>query len=194
MMESEELLSKIRADIRKKDTYQKILKHKNDLLKQRKYVQASQIDKQLKQIEYTAMMQYIEEYKKEQERIKQIWDRMSEDEMDMLTAHSYMLVMLADVVETAAMECKSLFDKYGGCYDTTIYTNLVNVAKESKVLVNELNTIHTDEYSINSYADTADKLYEMALNKAKSFVRKWKEHEERANKKAPRNSKVAQGR
>lgn len=72
-----------------------------------------------------------------------------------------------------------------------MFDKLVEIGKEAKRHVRMLDDYQADEFYMQAYGDAADNLCELAVNKAKGFIRKVKKHEETANKKTPRNAEVA---
>ena len=72
-----------------------------------------------------------------------------------------------------------------------MFDKLKALGAEAKSFLRMLDNSNPDQFYLNLFGDTVDKLYEMSFNKARSFVNKLRKHEESVSKKAARNAKVA---
>lgn len=188
---SAEELASLKANIREQKEYKALLLKKSDLLKRGRYVEAMNLSQAIAEVEERCIRTYLQKHQGETVKVKSLIESMTPEEQEMMSAYGNALVMLADVMETMTIECNTLIQKYHPKTRIEMFDKLTEIGKEAKKHVRMLDDYSSDDYYTSAYGDATDNLAEMAVNKAKGFIRKIKRHEERANKKASRNAKVA---
>lgn len=186
-----EVVESMREEIRASKEYQSLLIKKNNLLKQCRYMEAMNLSRTMEEVETLAIKEYLRHYEGEVRKVNELTASMTEEDKEMMSAYGNSLVMLADVMETMCIECNQLIQKYHPSFRIEMFDKLTELGKEAKKHVRMLDDYSTDDFYTSAYGDATDKLCEMAVNKAKGFIRKIKRHEESVNKKAPRHTEVA---
>lgn len=158
------------------DEYQAIMKVRNRLLKERRYIEAQRETKRLKDIEDKTINRFLEKYSYIKQDVDTIVDNMNEEDQERLGAYVNGIVMLADVLETMIMESNAIFNKYAPDTRINSFDKLQQTARESANVVRMLDGNNNDEFYVNHYGDMTDNLCEMIVNKARSFYRKIKRH------------------
>ena len=92
---------------------------------------------------------------------------------------------------TTQENLNQLLKKYHPTFRIESFDKVAELSNEASGIVKMLDRYSEDEYYTNTYGTVVDNLFEMCFNKAKSFIGKIKKNEERANKKAAKNAKVA---
>lgn len=160
-------------------------------LKNGNYVLAMQTAKAMEKIVNECLHNYIKYYEGEVKKMNELTENMSEEDRDTMAALGNSIVMLADCLETICMETNQLLKKYHPNFHIEMFDKLQALADEASAHVRLLDGYENHEYYDNLYGDMADNLTTMILNKGKSFINKIKAYEERTNKKAKKNAKVA---
>lgn len=185
------VLESIMKEVRGKKDYMNMVNRKNELLKSHKFIEAMRVSKLIEHIEELAINDFLRKYNGELVKVNTLLVAMTPEEQERMSAYGNALVLLADAMETVVIECNTLIQKYHPKTRIEMFDKLVEIGKEAKRHVRMLDDYQADEFYMQAYGDAADNLCELAVNKAKGFIRKVKKHEETANKKTPRNAEVA---
>lgn len=185
------VLESIMKEVRGKKDYMNMVNRKNELLRKHKFIEAMRVSKLIEHIEELAINDFLRKYNGELVKVHTLLVAMTPEEQERMSAYGNALVLLADAMETAVIECNTLIQKYHPKTRIEMFDKLVEIGKEAKRHVRMLDDYQADEFYMQAYGDAADNLCELAVNKAKGFIRKVKKHEETANKKTPRNAEVA---
>ena len=185
------VLESIMKEVRGKKDYMNMVNRKNELLRKHKFIEAMRVSKLIEHIEELAINDFLRKYNGELVKVHTLLVAMTPEEQERMSAYGNALVLLADAMETAVIECNTLIQKYHPKTRIEMFDKLVEIGKEAKRHVRMLDDYQADEFYMQAYGDAADNLCELAVNKAKGFIRKVKKHEETANKKATRNAEVA---
>lgn len=149
------------------------------------YALAMQTFQAMKKVEDIIIQESIKSYTKEVVRVEELIRSMPEDDRLMMNAYGSMLSMVADMFDALIMDVNQLLNKYHADYRIEMFDKLAQLGKEAKRQVSVLDNARTeDTYYTNLYGDTCDKIYEMTLNKCKSFINKMTKHEESVKKKS----------
>ena len=185
------VLESIMKEVRGKKDYMNMVNRKNELLRKHKFIEAMRVSKLIEHIEELAINDFLRKYNGELVKVHTLLVAMTPEEQERMSAYGNALVLLADAMETAVIECNTLIQKYHPKTRIEMFDKLVEIGKEAKRHVRMLDDYQADEFYMQAYGDAADNLCELAVNKAKGFIRKVKKHEETDNKKATRNAEVA---
>lgn len=191
-MISKEVIQEIKRKIRENKDFQRLEAKRAHYIRNGQMMKAMQMSKTIEDIEQRSINYYASAYRQQKARVTDLISVMSEEDQDLISAYGDALVMLADVLETLIIETNQTLKKYHPEFAIEMFNKLSELSKESKKHVQMFDTQYQDkDYYINLYGKTADKLTDMIVNQAKSFVNKIKKHEESVNKKARGNAKVA---
>lgn len=185
------VLESIKKEIREKKDYINMVNKKNELLRNHKFIEAMRVSKLIENIEGLAINDFLRKCNGELVKVNTLLVAMTPEEQERMSAYGNALVLLADAMETAVIECNTLIQKYHPKTRIEMFDKLVEIGKEAKRHVRMLDDYKADDFYISAYGDAADDLCELAVNKAKGFIRKIKKHEETTNKKTPRDTEVA---
>lgn len=186
-----ELANELVKKARQHDSYIKLMKRRNDYISTGQYVLAMQTFKAMSDVEETILKTYMENYTAEVRMLTDLTSSMQQEDKDMMNALGSLLTMLADMLETAVSDSNQLLNKYHPEYRIEMFDKLVKLGQEARSHVRLLDLARPSEYYTNLYGDTTDKLYELSINKAKSFVNKLNRYEKKLVKDTARNAKVA---
>lgn len=187
-----EVIDELKKEIRKHRQYQVLQERKRMFVVNQNYVLAMQTQEMIDRFEKKSLDDCVKIYLNNVKNVGQMVKGMNKDDMDMMCAYGYSVVMLADSLDTILMETDQLMKKYYPDYKIHAFDKLKQLGKESKNCLSLVEGLGgNDPYYMNLYGDSADKLTEMIVNKAKSFLNKVNRHEESINKKAKRNAKVS---
>ena len=171
------VLESIIKEIRGKKDYMNMVNRKNELLRKHKFIEAMRVSKLIEHIEELAINDFLRKYNGELVKVNTLLVAMTPEEQERMSAYGNALVLLADAMETAVIECNTLIQKYHPKTRIEMFDRLVEIGKEAKRHVRMLDDYQADEFYMKAYGDAADNLCELAVNKAKGFIRKVKKHE-----------------
>lgn len=186
-----EVVEEMMKQVHEHEIYKKLMKKKNSCIRTGLYAKAMQISQQMKDIENECLKTYIDMWEGETKKVTDLVTDMTDEDKDYMSAVGNALVMVSDVLETLSIEANQKLKQYHPTFRIEMFDKLLELAKEAQKHVRMLDDYKSDEFYTNLYGDTTDKLTEMVINKAKSFVAKVKKHEESVNKKVKRNAKMA---
>jgi hypothetical protein len=187
-----EVIDELKKEIRKHRQYQVLQERKNMFVVNQNYALAMQTQEMIDRFEKKHLDECVRIYLDSVKNVGEMVKGMNKDDMDMMCAYGYSVVMLADSLDTILIEIEQLMKKYYPDYKIHAFDKLKELGKESKNCLSLVEGLGgNDPYYMNLYGDSADKLTEMIVNKAKSFLNKVNRHEESINKKAKRNVNVA---
>lgn len=156
-----------------------------------KFMQAQLIAQKMREIEEKVFLEFLKETTKARECMSNILAPMSEEDRGCMNAYANALMLVSDVIEVLISEMNQMVKKYRPDMRVVTFDKLNILSKEAKKNVLSIDQTFKDEYAENLFGDTADKLYGLIYNQAKSFCTKINKHAETVNKKAKSPSKVA---
>ena len=174
-----ELANELVKKARQHDSYIKLMNRRNDYIKTGQYFLAMQTYNAMVEVEETILKVYIENYTSEVKMLTELTSSMQEEDKDMMNALGSLLTMLADMLETAVSDSNQLLNKYHPDYRIEMFDKLVQLGKEARNHVRLLDLARPHKYYTDLYGETTDKLYELSINKAKSFVNKLNKYEKK---------------
>ena len=181
---TKELKDEILKRVRTSKNYMRLSAAYQEYRMTGKYLQAKLVCKKMKEIEDKAFEEIIRNYKYEKREMTDIISPMSKEDRDIMNAYANGIIMISDVIEVMISEINQTVKKYHPDMMVTSFNELERLAKEAKKQVSFFDNTYKDEYVTNLFGTTADNLFEMVYNKAKSFVNKVKAHAENTHKKA----------
>lgn len=187
-----EVVEEIKKEIRNHPQYRGLHEKKRIFINTQNYVMAMQTQNMIDRFEKQTLEQCAKTYMDRVKNVGEMVRGMNKEDMDMMCAYGYSIVLLSDSLDTILMETDQLMAKYYPGYKIHAFDKLKQLGKEAKNCMSLVDGLGgNDPYYMNLYGTSADKLTEMIVNKAKSFLTKVNKHEESVNKKAARNAKVA---
>lgn len=184
----ENIAQMIRMEVRSREKYQIIVKNRNKLLQQRKYMEAASLTAGLKDMEDKAIYAWLEYASNQAVPMNDLIEDMSEEDKETMAAYCNAFIMVSDILETFIMDAEQLIKKYHPGTDFVMFNELNMVAKEAAAMVRMIDQYKDDDFYMNNYGDMTDNLYEMITNKARSFYRKVKRHSESMEKKKKKSA------
>lgn len=181
----------ILKEIHGTEKYMKLAAAYQELRLRNKIMQAHALSKKMKEIEDQVFSEFLKETTAQRESMSNILSPMSEEDRTMMNSYANSLIMMADVIEVIIMEMNQKVKKYRPDMRIVMFDKLNHLCNECKKNVSMLDDTLKSDYATNLFGETADDLFEMVVNKAKSFCNKLKRYEERVNKKTPRDAEVA---
>lgn len=187
-----EVIEEFKKEIRNHPRFKRLHEKKKVFINTQNYVMAMQMQDMIDRFEKQIFEQCVKTYMDRVKNVGEMVRGMNKEDMDMMCAYGYSIVLLSDSLDTILMETDQLMAKYYPGYKIHAFDKLKQLGKEAKNCMSLVDGLGgNDPYYMNLYGTSADKLTEMIVNKAKSFLTKVNRHEESVNKKAARNAKVA---
>jgi len=103
---------------------------------------------------------------------------MSDEDQEILSINSNMVILLADMLETSVMNINEVFHRNNPEWRVEMFDNLKKLSRECADQIKWMSK-ETDDFYQNTFADVADNITEMVKNKVKSLLRKVYKHNER---------------
>lgn len=155
---------------------------KNALIKAHRFLEATRLTRMMQDIEKRVINEYLSEYKGQAERMDNLMGEMSEEDKEEINTYTNSIIFLADMMETFVMETNQLLKKYHPDYRLEMFDKLTQLGKEAKGQVKFMSEA-TDMNFQCVFADNADNLTMLVLNKVRSFnkklrTKKEKQHDE----------------
>ena len=180
----DEQMQDILARIRNTKDYQKYVTKRAEHIRRCEMAHAMRITKLMEELERRSLKYYIQADTQHKEKVNDLLQVMPEKDQDLMAAYGDAVVMLADVLETLISEINQLLNKYHPEFRIEMFDKLHELSEEAKKQVRLLDTQGYSDAYMNLYGITTDKLTQMVVNQAKSFVNKVKNNAERLTKKA----------
>lgn len=177
------LEEELRQAIRDTDQFVKLKQRHGKLLMAGRFVEATRLAKELKGIEDKALIEHLKCLAQRTVSMQKITAMMTEEDQNEFAALSNGIMFAADMIETFVSEMNQKVHKYASDVTMPINEELNAVSGKAHEMIRLLSRYDKNEYFVNNYGDTADKLYEMVYNKAVSFARKMRKHNESEMKK-----------
>lgn len=144
---------------------------KNELIKGRRFIESMKLSQMMKDIENRVINQYLSEYEGQAERMDSLIKDMTEEDREDMNTYTNSIISLADMMETFVMEINQLLKKYHPDYRLEMFDKLTQLGKEAKGQVKFMSEA-TDMNFQCVFADNADNLTMLVLNKVRSFNKK----------------------
>jgi hypothetical protein len=148
-----------------------LISKKNTLIRNRQYVKAMEISRLIKSIEDKVVKEYLEKYEGQTEQMGKLMEEMNDEDRENINVYTNSIIFFCDMIETLAMETDSILKKYHPDYRIEMYDKIIELGKEAHGQVKFMSD-NTDSVYQVSFADSADNITTLVLNKVKSFIRK----------------------
>lgn len=139
-------------------------------------IKAMELGYKITKCEQATLEKYLEQCESEIKSFEELCKAMPEKDVHSLNVCSIALIMLSDLIETFIIESNQILKRTHPNFTLEMFDKLNELGKEARKHVSMIDQCAKDEFYINNYADTMDKLCEMILNKSKSFLRKQEKH------------------
>lgn len=144
----------------------------------RDYVGMARCQHQLQEMKHSIEEEYLRQNAVYRKRVVDFKKNMSDEDQEILSINSNMVILLADMLETSVMNINEVFHRNNPEWRVEMFDNLKKLSRECADQIKWMSK-ETDEYYQNTFADVADNITEMVKNKVKSLLRKVYKHNER---------------
>ncbi len=146
--------------------------------KKRDYVTMARMQHNIMELKRHIESEYLKQNLEMKKRVAEFKSNMSDDDQEILSIHSNMIIMLADMLESCVMEVNEVFERNNPAWRIEMFDRLKQLGRECADQIKWMSQ-ETDEYYQLTFADVADDITEMVKNKVKSLLRKVYKHNER---------------
>lgn len=166
-----DVVEQMRLAIRTDSQMQSLQKKKESAIRARDYVGAARLSKLIKDVEERVINIYLAEYKGQVGRMENLMVDMSDKDREDMNIYTNAIIFFCDMIESLSIESDQLLKKYHPDYNLEMFNKIIQVGKEAKQHVKFMSE-NTDMLYQVTFADKADDVMELLLNKVKSFIRK----------------------
>lgn len=139
------------------------------------YVGMARCQHQMQQLRHYVEEEYMKQNAVYRKRVVDFKKNMSEEDQEILSINSNMVILLADMLETSVMNINEVFHRNNPEWRVEMFDNLKRLSRECADQIKWMSK-ETDEYYQNTFADVADNITLMVRNKVKSLLRRTYEH------------------
>lgn len=172
----QDVREQILSVLRNTEDYRKLVKKQSHELMIGNPIKAMELGYKIAKCEQATLEKYLEQCESEIKSFEELCKAMPEEDVHSLNVCSVALIMLSDLIETFIIESNQILKRTHPNFTLEMFDKLNELGKEARKHVSMIDQCAKDEFYTNTYGDTADKLYEMILNKSKSFLRKQEKH------------------
>lgn len=166
-----DVVEQMREAIRKEPQMQSLQQKKLQALKAYNYVEVSRLAKLLKDVENRVINDYLANYKGQSERMDSLLTDMSEEDRESMNVYTNAIIFLCDMIETLASDSDQILKKYHPDYNLEMFDKITQLGQEAKNHVKFMSD-NTDMVYQVTFADKADDISELLMNKVKAFIRR----------------------
>lgn len=166
-----DVVEQMREAIRKEPQMQSLQQKKLQALKAYNYVEVSRLAKLLKDVENRVINNYLANYKGQSERMDSLLTDMSEEDRESMNVYTNAIIFLCDMIETLASDSDQILKKYHPDYNLEMFDKITQLGQEAKNHVKFMSD-NTDMVYQVTFADKADDISELLMNKVKAFIRR----------------------
>lgn len=167
----EDVVEEMKKAIRAEAQMQVLKQKKLQALKAYNYVEVARLAKLIKEVENRVINEYLANYEGEAVRMDSLMVDMSEEDREKMNIYTNAIIFLSDMIETLSIESDQILKKYHPDYNLEMFNRLIQLGKEAKNHVKFMSE-NTDMVYQVSFADGADDIAELLMNKVKAFIRK----------------------
>lgn len=167
----EDVVEEMKKAIRAEAQMQVLQQKKLQALKAYNYVEVARLAKLIKEVEIRVINEYLANYEGEAVRMDSLMVDMSEEDREKINIYTNAIIFLSDMIETLSIESDQILKKYHPDYNLEMFNRLIQLGKEAKNHVKFMSE-NTDMVYQVSFADGADDIAELLMNKVKAFIRK----------------------
>lgn len=166
-----DVVEKMKEAIRKDPKMQSLQQEKIKALRAYNYIEVSRLAKLIKDIENRVINDYLALYKGQSERMDSLMIDMSEEDRENMNVYTNTIIFLCDMIETLSSDSNQILKKYHPDYNLEMFDKITQLGQEAKSHVKFMSE-NTDMIYQVTFADGADDISELLMNKVKSFIRK----------------------
>lgn len=166
-----DVVEQMKKAIHEEPQMQALQQKKLQALRRSDYVEAARLAKFIKEIETRVINDYLYRYKGQTQRMDTLMDDMSDEDRENMNIYTNAIIFLCDMIETLSLESNQILQKYHPDYNLEMFDKLIQVGKEARNHVKFMSE-NTDMIYQVSFADGADDISELLMNKVKAFIKK----------------------
>ena len=161
----------MKKGIREEPQMQVLLQKKSQALKDYNYVEVSRLAKLIKEVETRVINNYLANYKGQSERMDTLMADMSDEDRENMNIYTNTIIFLCDMIEILSSDSDQILKKYHPDYNIEMFNKIIQVGEEAKNHIKFMSE-NTDMIYQVSFANGADDISELLMNKVKAFIRK----------------------
>ena len=146
----------------------KALRNNLEKCRQKKdYIGMARCQHQIQEMKHYIEEKYLQENSVFRKRVADFKSNMSEEDQEILSINSNMVILLADMLETCVMDINDVFQRNHPEWRVEMFDRLKTLSRECADQIKWMSK-ETDMYYQTTFADIADNITEMVKNKVKS--------------------------
>jgi len=166
-----DVVAQMKKGIREEPQMQVLLQKKSQALKDYNYVEVSRLAKLIKEVETRVINNYLANYKGQSERMDTLMADMSDEDRENMNIYTNTIIFLCDMIEILSSDSDQILKKYHPDYNIEMFNKIIQVGEEAKNHIKFMSE-NTDMIYQVSFANGADDISELLMNKVKAFIRK----------------------
>lgn len=166
-----DVVAQMKKGIREEPQMQILLQKKSQALKAYNYVEVSRLAKLIKEVETKVINNYLANYKGQSERMDTLMADMSDEDRENMNIYTNTIIFLCDMIEILSSDSDQILKKYHPDYNIEMFNKIIQVGEEAKNHIKFMSE-NTDMIYQVSFANGADDISELLMNKVKAFIRK----------------------
>lgn len=166
-----DVVEQMKKGIREEPQMQVLLQKKSQALKDYNYVEVSRLAKLIKEVETRVINNYLVNYKGQSERMNTLMADMSDEDRENMNIYTNAIIFLCDMIEILSSDSDQILKKYHPDYNIEMFNKIIQVGEEAKNHIKFMSE-NTDMIYQISFANGADDISELLMNKVKAFIRK----------------------
>lgn len=178
----QEVVGKMKETIRNDRQMIALQKKWDKAVRCHNYVEAGKLKTLMEEVEKRVINMYLQQYKGSAERLDGLMTAMSRQDLEDMNIYTNAVIFLCDMIETFSMESNAILQKYHPDHSIEMFRKITELGKEAKVHMRFM-AKETDNLFQIGFADAADDITELILNKVRSFLRKQRRNEKKGYEK-----------
>lgn len=166
-----DVVEQMKKGIREEPQMQVLLQKKSQALKDYNYVEVSCLAKLIKEVETRVINNYLANYKGQSERMDTLMADMSNEDRENINIYTNAIIFLCDMIEILSSDSDQILKKYHPDYNIEMFNKIIQVGEEAKRHIKFMSE-NTDMIYQVTFANGADDISELLMNKVKAFIRK----------------------
>ena len=166
-----DVVAQMKKGIREEPQMRILLQKKSQALKAYNYVEVSRLAKLIKEVETRVINNYLANYKGQSERMDTLMADMSDEDRENMNIYTNTIIFLCDMIEILSSDSDQILKKYHPDYNIEMFNKIIQVGEEAKNHIKFMSE-NTDMIYQVSFANGADDISELLMNKVKAFIRK----------------------
>lgn len=150
--------------------------------KKHDYVTMARLQHNIMELKRHIESEYLKQNAVYRKKVVDFKQSMSDEDQEILSINSNMVILLADMLETSVMTINEVFQRNNPAWRVEMFDNLQKLSRECADQIKWMSK-ETDSYYQDTFAGVADKITEMVRNKVKSLLRKVYKHNDEKNRK-----------